>query len=170
MALKLLVPIGTDRGITSEAYVRIINYELNKYGSANFRLEIFQSEEDATPAAGNAMPGMYGQTARNQQIGEVLYVPLNKQVEESITRTRTVSVPILTPTEQAGPLDENGEPTTITVDVTTYEMQEEEYTETMSKTVPDLSSAEGVDIFAFGYTHLKAKLAELFGAENVADC
>jgi hypothetical protein len=42
--------------------------------------------------------------------------------------------------------------------------------ETITVSVPDLSSAEGVDIFAFGYSHLKAKLVGLFGAENVVDC
>jgi hypothetical protein len=169
MALKILVPIGTDRGITSEAYVRIADYQLNKYGSASFRIELFQSEEGAAPNAGT-MPGMYGGTARNQQIGENIYVGLSKVVEETVTRTRMVNVAVVTPTEQEGPLDEEGNPTTITVDVTTYEMQEEEYEETISKTVPDLSSAEGVDIFEFGYGHLKAKLVDLFGDENVVDC
>lgn len=169
MALKITTQIGTDRGITSEAYVRITNYQLNKYGSADFRIEIFQSEAASVPVSG-IMPGMYGQTARNQQIGENLSVTLTKQVEESVTRTRMINTPVVTPTEQAGPLDEEGNPTTVTVDVTTYEMQEEEYQETLTKTVADLSSAEGVDIFEFGYSHLKTKLVELFGEENVVDC
>lgn len=169
MALKITAQLGTDRGITSEAYVRITNYELNKYGSANFRLEIFQSEADAMPVAGTMLV-MYGQTSRNQQIGEMLYVPLNKQVEESFTITRMVNVPIITPTEQVGPVDQDGNPTTIIVDVTTYEMQEEEYTETITKIVPDLSTAEGVDMFEFGYSHLKVKLINLFGENNIVDC
>lgn len=169
MALKITAQIGTDRGITSEAYVRITNYELNKYGSANFRIEIFQSEADAVGVPG-VTPNRYVQTSRNQQIGESLSVSLTKQVEETVTRTRTINVPVVTPTEQAGLPDADGNPTTITVDVTTYELQEEEYQETLTKTVADLSSAEGVDIFEFGYSHLKTKLVELFGAENVADC
>jgi hypothetical protein len=45
---------------------------------------------------------------------------------------------------------------------------EEEYT--VKKIVADLSSAEGVDIFAFGYSHLKAKLVDLFTASKVVDC
>lgn len=167
MALKITAQIGTDRGITSEAYVRITNYQLNKYGSADFRIEIFQSEADATGVAG---PNRYVQTSRNQQIGESLSVSLTKQVEETVTRIRTINAPVVTPTETAGLPDEAGNPTTITVDVTTYELQEEEYQETITTTVPDLSSAEGVDIFEFGYSHLKTKLVELFGAENVADC
>ena len=47
MALKITTQIGTDKGITAEAYVRITNYQLNKFGSASFQIEIFQSEADA---------------------------------------------------------------------------------------------------------------------------
>lgn len=143
MALKITSQIGTDKGITSEAYVRIANYQLSKFGSANFNLEIFQSEEDAVPVSG-IMPGMMAGQARNQQIGESIYVLLTKQVEE------TISVP------QLG-LDEEGNPLP-NVD------------QVITKTVPDLSSAEGVDIFAFGYSHLKDKLVGLFGEENIVDC
>jgi hypothetical protein len=143
MALKITTQIGTDKGITSEAYVRISNYQLSKFGSANFNLEIFLSEEDATPAGG-VMPGAMAGQARNQQIGDTIYVQLTKQVEE------TISVP------QLG-LDGEGNPLP-NVD------------QVIIKTVPDLSSAEGVDIFAFGYTHLKAKLTGLFGEENIVDC
>jgi hypothetical protein len=143
MALKITTQIGTDKGITSEAYVRIANYHLSKFGSANFQVEIYQSEEDATPAA-NAMPGMMVGQARNQQIGDSIYVQLTKQV------TETVSYP--TPGVDA---EGNALPDRV---------------ETITKSVPDLSSAEGVDIFAFGYSHLKAKLVDLFGAENVVDC
>jgi len=143
MALKITSQIGTDKGITSEAYVRISNYQLSKFGSANFQVEIFQSEEDATPAA-TAMPGMMAGQARNQQIGDNLYVPLTQQVEE------TISVPQYGNDEEGNPLPN--------VD------------QVITKTVPDLSSAEGVDIFAFGYSHLKAKLVDLFGEENILDC
>ena len=143
MALKITSQIGTDKGITSEAYVRISNYQLSKFGSANFNLEIFQSEEDATPAGG-VMPGTTAGQARNQQIGDTIYVQLTKQVEETIS----VAQPGLDGDGNALP----------NVD------------QVMTKTVPDLSSAEGVDIFAFGYSHLKAKLVDLFGEENIVDC
>jgi hypothetical protein len=143
MALKITAQIGTDKGITSEAYVRISNYQLSKFGSANFQIEIFQSEEDATPAA-NGMPVMTAGQARNQQIGDSLYVPLTQQIEE------TISVP------QYG-VDEDGNALP-NVD------------QVITKTVPDLSSAEGVDIFEFGYSNLKAKLVDLFGEDNIVDC
>ena len=143
MALKITTQIGTDKGITSEAYVRIANYQLSKFGSANFGIEIYQSQEDVTSAA-NAMPGVMGGQARNQQIGDSIYVQLTTQEERKVT----YAVP-------GTDIDGNPFP---------------DRTETITVSVPDLSSAEGVDIFTFGYSHLKAKLVDLFGEDNVVDC
>ena len=168
MALKITTQIGTDKGITSEAYVRIADYQISKYGSANFRIELFQSQDDATPAT--SYPGMGGGVARNQQIGESLYVALTQQVEETITVKRMAPVQVEFEEEVAGPLDSDGNPTSTTVTRTRTEMQEQDVEETITKTVPDLSSAEGVDVFEFGYGHLKMKLEGLFGAANVVDC
>jgi len=165
MALKITTQIGTDKGITSEAYIRIADYQISKYGSANFRIEIYQSQADLTPTAG--YPGPYSGVARNQQIGESLYVPMTKEVTETITVKRMV--PVETTEEVTVPAaEEGGEPTTQTV--TRHSMEEQDVEETITKTVPDMSGAEGVDIFAFGYGKLKAKLDGLFGAEHVIDC
>ena len=169
MALKITTQIGTDKGITSEAYIRIADYQISKYGSANFRIEMYQSQADATAVAGH-YPGPLGGIARNQQIGESLYVPMTKQVEETRTVQRMVPVQVEFEEEVAGPLDEEGNPTSTTVTRTRTELQEQDVEETITKTVPDLSSAEGVDVFEFGYGHLKAKLEGLFGADNVVDC
>lgn len=168
MALKITTQIGTDKGITSEAYVRIADYQISKYGSANFRIELFQSQADATPPT--SYPGMGGGVARNQQIGESLYVALTKQVEETITVKRMVPVQVEVEEEVPGVPDADGNPTTTTVTRTRTEMQEQDVEETITKTVPDLASAEGVDVFEFGYGHLKMKLEGLFGADNVVDC
>lgn len=143
MALKITTQIGTDKGITSEAYVRISNYSLSKFGSANFQIEIYQSEEDAAPLTTSTPAMMTGQ-ARNQQIGDMIYVSLNKAVEE------TISYPVTGVDVDGNPLPDR--------------------VETVTRIVPDLSSAEDIDIFTFGYSHLKAKLVGLFGAENVVDC
>jgi hypothetical protein len=143
MALKITTQIGTDKGITSEAYVRIANYQLSKFGSANFNLEIFQSEEDSTPTA-TTMIGITAGQSRNQQIGDSIYVQLTKQEE------REVSYAVPGTDIDGNPLPDR--------------------TETITISVPDLSSAEGVDIFEFGYSHLKAKLVDLFGEDNVVDC
>lgn len=168
MAIKITAQIGTDKGITSAAYVRIADYQISKYGSANFRIELFQSEEDVTsPGAAGIYPAMGGGLARNQQIGESLFVSMTKQVEEIITVKRMV--PVETTEEVSVPSTIEGEETT-TQTVTRYSMEEQDVEETITKTVPDLSSAEGIDVFEFGYAHLKTKLEGLFGADNVVDC
>ena len=166
MALKITTQIGTDKGITSEAYIRIADYQISKYGSANFRIELYESQADATAVAGN-YPGAIGGVARNQQIGESLYVPMIKQVTETVTVKRMVPVEV---TEEVSvpAAEEGGEPTVQTVTRMTTEEQDVE--EEITKTVPDMSGAEEIDIFAFGYGKLKAKLDDLFGAENVIDC
>lgn len=160
MALKITAQIGTDKGITSEAYVRIADYQVSKYGSASFRIELFQSQADSVVNNGAYPMPMGGGQARNQQIGESLWVALTKEVEATRTVQRNVEVV----TEEV--LDSEGE--IVTPASRTWEMQDVE--ETYTKTVPDLSALEDGTIFAFGYTKLKDKLVELFGAQNVVDC
>lgn len=169
MAIKITTQIGTDKGITSEAYVRIADYQISKSGSANFRIEIYQSQTDV-PSANSVYPGPMGGTARNQQIGDNLWVSLTKEIDVTVTETRPTPVQVTEEVEVPGPLDEEGNPTTITQTVTRTETQSQEVEITYKRTVPDLSTAEDVDIFEFGYGKLKAKLVELFGADNVVDC
>jgi hypothetical protein len=162
MAIKITTQIGTDKGITSEAYLRIADYQVSKYGSANFRLEIYLSQEDTL----NIVPMMMGGTARNQQIGDSFNVPMNKVVSETIKVKRTLPVEV---TDQVpGPIGEDGKKTF--VDRVKMEFKEQDVEEVITKTVADMSSAEGIDIFQFGYTHLKEKLVGLFGAEHIVDC
>lgn len=152
MALKITAQIGTDKGITSEAYVRIADYQVSKNGSANFRIELFQSEEDKTSHNGNTP--MYGTQARNQQIGENLWVALTKEVEA----TRTVQRPLEIDVEATDTVPAHKTWSTQNVD------------ETYTITVPDLTPLEDGTIFDFAYGKLKTKLVGLFGAENVVDC
>jgi hypothetical protein len=168
MALKITKSIGTDKGITSEAYVRIADYQISKSGSANFRIQLFMSEADAT-ASPNAMAPIDGGQARNQAIGEYLSVPMTKQVEE--VKTRTMMKPVEKDVTKTRTItNEAGEEVSEEYTVKEYVTEEvtEEYTVTL--TVPDLSSAEGIDIFAFGYARLKEKLVSLFTAAKVVDC
>jgi len=141
MALKITTQIGTDRGITSEAYIRISDYQISKpAASASFRIEIYQSQPDENENIG------FGTSARNQQIGDALYVSLMSPVERTVTSTRITGY-----TEEQEPIEES-------------------FTETITVQELDLSGAEATNIFAFGYAKLKLKLQELFGAGNVVDC
>jgi hypothetical protein len=151
MAVKITTNIGTDLGITNEAYVRIADYNLSKNGGgANFRLEIFQSQEDVSTSAGPMTT--VGRVARNQQIGETLYVSFWKSIETEVTKTRIAM------------------PTPGTSGSSGIEPQMEEYQEVVTTQELDFSEAEATNIFTFGYSELKKKLKTLFGDSNVVDC
>jgi len=169
MALKITSQIGTDKGITSGAYVRIADYQISKSGSANFRIEIYQSEADV-PSVSSPMPVSMSGTSRNQQIGENLWVALTKEIDVTVTEKRIVPVQVQEEVQVPGPVDESGNSAPMSQTVTRTEMQEQDVEVTHKRIVPDLSTAEDVDIFEFGYGKLKAKLVELFGASNVVDC
>jgi hypothetical protein len=160
MALKITKSIGTNRGITQNAYVRIADYQISKFGSANFRIQLFMDE-----AAAKESNSMMGSQAQNIEIGESLNVSLMSEVEETYTYTQTVQEEkdvVKTYTNEAG--EEISETVKEMVPV------EKEMTGTRKSTVVDLSSVQGVDIFTFGYAKLKEKLVSLYGATKVEDC
>ena len=168
MALKITTQIGTNKGITSEAYVRISKYTIDKAGYGKFNLQIFQREEDATPSLTSDVnipsPNM---EAKSAQIGEFMHVKLLKTVTTTVRKnmptriTEVIQVPVL---------DENRQPTGQTQDreVTRTVLQEQDVD--VDTEVPDMTSAIGQDIFEFGYTKLKEELSAVFGAENIVDC
>jgi hypothetical protein len=160
MALKITTQIGTDKGITSEAYVRIADYQISKYGSANFRIELFQTKADSVTTNGMYPSPIGNGIAHNQEIGYSVLVALTKEVEA--TRTVQKNVEVITPAV----LNEDG--TIETPESRTWEMQDVE--EAYTSIVSDLSPLEDGTIFAFAYGKLKEKLVGLFGAENVVDC
>ena len=160
MALKVTKSIGTNRGITNEAYIRIADYQISKSGSANFRVQLYMNEAAAKE---NSM--MMGAQAQNIEIGESLNVSLMKEVEETYTYTQTVQEEkevVKTYTNDAG--EEVSETVKEMVPV------EKEMTGTRKSNVFDLSPLQGVDIFAYAYGKLKEKLISLYGATKVEDC
>lgn len=169
MAIKITAQLGTDKGITDEAYLRIADYQISKTGSASFRLELYQNEAEAKPTNTGIHGSMMNQ-ARNQQIGETLWIPLTKEIEEVVMEKRMVPVEVSVEVSRPGPVDEEGNPTTVTVTETQMQMQEKEVAVTYKKVVPDLSPVKDVDIFVFGYSKLKEKMVDLFGEDSVEDC
>lgn len=161
MGLKITTQIGTDKGITSEAYVRISTYNVSKYGYADFQLELFQSQSEAENAQkiGSKLV-LHSIFSKNYEIGDCLNVKLEKPVEK--TRKVLKSVPYEIPAV----LDADGKE--VTPAMTQSKM--EEVDETYTTNVPDLSSAENSNIFKFGYDKLKEKLISLYGEENVVNC
>jgi hypothetical protein len=160
MAIRITKSIGTNRGITQNAYIRIADYQISKSGSANFRIQLYMDEAAAKE---NSM--MMGAQAQNIEIGESLNVSLMKEVEETYTYTQTVQEEkevVKTYTNDAG--EEVSETVKEMVPV------EKEMTGTRKSNVIDLSPLQGVDIFAYAYGKLKEKLISLYGATKVEDC
>jgi hypothetical protein len=161
MAIKINKPIGTDRGITSEAYVRVVNYTISKLGYARFDLEIFLSEEDAksspTPyGTGHASP------ARSQEIGYELSVQLmeNKLVMEKQVTHEQVDV-----TEER--LVEGSDPEEYETVVVGSTMVAKEIDVEVERMMPTLAPIEEAGLFAFAYAKLKEKLDGIYGEAYV---
>jgi hypothetical protein len=172
MALKITVPIGTDRGITSEAYVRITDYNISKSGNAAFRLEIFQSQEDATDASLVTIPAdRTALSSRNSQIGSVINVSLMVEKQVMVPSVRSSIVEVLVEKEVPDTKDEQGNILTLkTITVMEPQVKTETVEEPTTIKVADLSPLEGANIFKYAYNSLREKLAQLFGAENIVDC
>ena len=170
MALKITSEIGTDQGITNEAYVRIVNYNINKAGTANFALQLFNSEAAATASIFVNAPVTGAAVARNAQIGDTFTVQLTKEIASTQVVTKSIPTEVEVTEEVITPGAEGQEPTTELVTKTIIQSVLTEVEEPTVKIVPDLSSLEGVDIFTFGYGKLKTRLEELFGEGNVVNC
>lgn len=154
MAIKITAQIGTDLGITSESYLRIIGYNIQKSGFANFQTQLFLNTEAATSSSNlYPSPSMGGAIARNQQIGDNLYVDLRVPSESIVYRT------ISTPSQSIG---ESGSITYTNVETTV--------SESVTVMVPDFTEVEAANIFEFGYAKLKEKVGEVFGTGSFVDC
>lgn len=164
MALKITKEIGTNRGITNNAYIRIHGYEISKQGFLKLNLQMYQNEEDAIVKVGETP---LFKESFSLEIGSTFIIPLVK----TLTRQVEKDVFVEEEYEKSIPLmDENNKftgefKTELAIQKVPKKMMvEEEYG------VPDLSLLVGADIFEFGYSALKVKLIQLFGAENVVDC
>lgn len=162
MGLKITTPIGTNRGLTSEAYLRIGSYEIFKSGSIHLWVQIYQTEADANQPIGETP--LFKESV-SLEIGSTIVVPLLKTLTRMVTKTQlveedqTITVPKIVDGVTVG-----SEEKVVTKRAPKEVEVEEEYT------VPDMSLLEGQDIFQFGYAKVKEKLATLYGAENIQDC
>jgi len=160
MGLKIIIPIGTDKGITSEAYVRITNYAISKGGYAEFKTELYQKQEDSIPAANTLYPTPMQTASRNMEIGDSFIIPLMKTITGTVSEPRMVNKEVDVIETVDG------------VEITTrqHTIVEEIVEIPFSREVPDLSPLEGIGIFEFAYSKLKEKLGVAFGVLNVIDC
>lgn len=167
MALKITKKIGTDMGITNEAYIRIVNYNINKNGVANFALQTFMSAADAE-AITTSLPGSAG-TVKNVAIGDHFIVNLLKE-EQGIQRVMRPIQKEVEVEQTVTTMDEDGNPVTELVVEKVMQTIMEEVEETYPIFVPDFTSLKEQDLFSFAYGKLKEKLALEFGKTYVVDC
>ena len=94
MALIVNTTIGTDRGLTNNAYIRINEYRVLKTGECIFDIHIYKSKEDAIIADSNV--GTYGKanhlTCMSLEIGKTLNVNLAREIVKEVTVPKDVPV------------------------------------------------------------------------------
>jgi hypothetical protein len=154
MAFKINKTIYTDKGETSEAYVRFSKYEIDKVGEARFSIEIFLSDREVL----EPVPGIFNANAcKNDQIGQVISVRLKKIIMVDAPSKRTVE------TEIPAVLDEDG----AIVTPARKEYTEEDVVGSVEKAVPDLTPLTNGTIFEYAYEQLKQKLISLYGEDFI---
>lgn len=165
MALIVNTPIGTDRGLATNAYIRINEYRVLKTGECIFDVHIYKTKEDAVIADSNV--GTYGKanhlTCMSLEIGKEVRVDLSREI------VKTVTVPKEKPTTAivTKTIGSGDRMKTYTVTENTIEIEDHTYETTLK--VADWTTMEAHNIFEFGYAILKDKLVQLYGEENVVD-
>lgn len=161
MGLVIKTPIGTDRGLATNAYVRIQEYRVLKTGECIFEIHIYKSKADAiladsdiaTYATSNHL------TCFSLEIGKEVKVDLRREI------IKTVTVPKEIPkTVQVERTIGNK---TYNVTESVLDTQMSTYQTTLK--VADWTQVENHSIFEFGYAKLKDKLVALYGEENIED-
>jgi len=171
MALHINTQIGTDKGITSDGYVRINRFEIQKdRGLIRVFPKLYMSADTAASASAidfdlhNPSYTNNQWDAKNHLIKEEYQFPMTSSVvrEREYTRTELVSSSV----EQEVPDPDNpGE--VITESVWNYENQIVSGTEEYTVDIVDNSAITGSSIYEFAYPLLAYELGVHFGFDNV---
>ena len=161
MALIIKTPIGTDRGLATNAYVRIQEYRILKTGECIFEIHIYKSKADAILADSNIATYATSNhlTCVSLEIGKELKVDLRYEI------IKTVSVP----EEKPKTVQRLRTVGNRTYNVTENIMETELNTYETTLKIPNWNQLQNHNIFEFGYAKLRDKLSELYGAENIED-
>jgi hypothetical protein len=161
MALIINTPIGTDRGLATNAYVRIQEYRILKTGECIFEIHIYKSKADAILADSDVATYATSNhlTCVSLEIGKELRVDLRREIVKTVTvqtevpktvqRLRTVGNKTYNVTENI-----------MDAELSTYET---------TLKVPNWNQVENHNIFEFGYAKLRDRLCDLYGEENISD-
>lgn len=173
MALHINTQIGTDKGITSDGYLRIEEIDINaKTGVVRVRPTLYMSPDAAVSASGDEFdpynPSYTNNeyTANNHLVEREYKFSLTSSVvrEREFTRVETVSssyeeeiVDVANPNE------------TITETRWTYANEIVSGTEEYTVAIVDNSAITGSSVYAFTYPLLKYELGTKFGFDNIDD-
>jgi len=171
MALHINTQIGTDKGITSDGYVRINRFEIEKdRGLIRVFPKLYMSLDAATSASNidydlnNPAYTNNQWEAKNHLIKDIYNFPITSSVvrEREYTRTQLVSASV----EQEVP-DPDNPGQVITESVWNYENQIISGTEEYNVDIIDNSAITGSSIYEFAYPLLAYELGVHFGFDNV---
>jgi hypothetical protein len=170
MALKITTQIGTNQGITDEAYIRIEQYSVDKSnGNLNIQTSMYLNKDAAASGSkseyGGWNPIMNGAQAQN------IHYPSNYSFP--LTHSVITQVPVYTPSQSMNTVLFTETSTDGTV--TTGSRQEwKQYVVTGSqdviKSYIDLSAVVTGSVFEVAYPLLKEKLEAIAGVGNVVYC
>ena len=172
MAIRITKQIGTDQGITDEAYLRIEGYEFHKQGGIlTVKVSMYLNEEaaDADVSAeytGTIRPSLDIKTAKNNTIPTDFSFPLTASIVTTEERVVTEDA-VRTVTFQE--MDDDG-------NVISSGSREENYVKSVTKSIDvvknviDIAPITGSSIFEFAYPMVAAKLGEIVGSEYIENC
>ena len=89
MAFKINIPIGTNEGIITGAYVRLSGYNINKNGDVNFIIDLFKDKE-STEYDTAYVPTIHPNKLQSKEIGISIDLKMTDRIEYTKTITKQV--------------------------------------------------------------------------------
>jgi len=170
MALLINKTIGTNRGTTDSAYVRIERFEIDSYTGTMRVFPTLYMNADAAASASTSEFNEYNPAPTKEQYGcsNIDVADTYKfYLTSSIEATRTVEV---TQEVSSSHEIEIPEGTGSRTEVTwTTEISTSMVDETYMKPMVDVSAITGSTVYDFAYPLLKYELKQVFGSGNVED-
>ena len=170
MALTINKTIGTNRGITDNAYVRIEKFEVDSYTGVIKVYPTLYMNYEAASSASKFEFNEYSPVQTREQFGcsTIDFSDSYKfYLTSSIEKTREVSVTQETSSSNEIQVpDGTGSRTEV---VWSTQISESLVEETYEQPIVDISAITGSTIYEFAYPLLKYELKQVFGSDSVDD-
>lgn len=170
MALLINKTIGTNRGTTDSAYVRIERFEIDSYTGTMRVFPTLYMNSDTAASASTSEFNEYNPAPMKEQYGcsNVNVAETYKfYLTSSIEATRMVEVTQEVSSSHEIEIPEGtGSRTEITW---TTEISQSMVEETYMKPMVDVSAITGSTVYDFAYPLLKYELKKAFGSDSILD-